>query len=210
MTGAPRRAWPGKPPEFTDYPTLDRDQATAAAQRLMTLRGEATPVSDSRLMSIERFCRMEARLLDQEAYPAWLDLLADDLYYWMPVRHNRYRANAAGDIDVNGMAFFDDRKRDIVQRIARIASGKVWGEDPPTRHVYVISNVEAFETDVAGEYEVQSTFIQARSRSEHDEAMLIGRRADILRVVDDSYQLVGRLILVSQSTLLAKNLSAFF
>lgn len=210
MTGTPRRAWPGKPPEFTDYPTLDRDQATAAARRLMALRGEGAPVSDNRLLTIERFCRMEARLLDDEAYPAWLDLLADDLYYWMPVRHNRYRADAAGEIDVNGMAFFDDRKRDIVQRIARIASAKVWGEDPPTRHVYIIGNVEAFETDIPGEHEVQSTFIQTRSRGEHDETTLIGRRRDILRAAGDSYQIVGRLILVSQSTLLSKNLSAFF
>lgn len=176
----------------------------------MALRGEGAPVSDSRLLSIERFCRMEARLLDEEAYPAWLDLLADDLYYWMPVRHNRYRADAAGEIDVNGMAFFDDRKRDVVQRIARIASGKVWGEDPPTRHVYIIGNVEAFETNVAGEYEVQSTFIQTRSRGEHDETTLIGRRKDILRAVGDGYQIAGRLILVSQSTLLSKNLSALF
>jgi ethylbenzene dioxygenase beta subunit len=86
----------------------------------------------------------------------------------------------------------------------------VWTEDPPTRHVYIISNVEAFQTDVAGEIEVHSAFIQYRNRAEHDEAVLYGRRRDILRSLGDGFQIAQRLILLPQSVLLTKNLTTFF
>ena len=108
------------------------------------------------------------------------------------------------------MALFDECKADIAVRIGRINSRTVWTEDPPTRHVYLISNLEAFETAVAGEYEVHTVFVQYRNRVEHDEATLFGRRRDIIRVKGDGFELSRRLILLQHSVLLTKNLSVFF
>jgi ethylbenzene dioxygenase beta subunit len=197
-------------PNYATYPTLTRQEAQAAARALLALNGAGAPAPDSVLLAIERFYRREARLLDAERYDEWYALLADDLFYWMPLRENRFRRDRRADIDPDNMAFFDERKADIAVRLGRLASKLVWTEDPPTRHVYVVTNVEAFETDIAGDYECHSAFVQYRNRAEHDESTLIGRRRDILRADGAGFQVARRLILLPQSVLLTKNLTAFF
>jgi ethylbenzene dioxygenase beta subunit len=197
-------------PDYASYPTLTRDTARAAAAQLIAMRGDGVPVGDAMLLQIERFYRLEARLLDEERHKEWYELLADDLFYWMPLRENRFRRDPRPGLDPDAMALFDERKADIAVRIGRLASNLVWSEDPPTRHVYLVSNVEAFETAVAGEYEVHYAFVQYRNRAEHDEATLMGRRRDLIRAVDGGFQVARRLILLPQSVLLTKNLSAFF
>lgn len=197
-------------PDYATYPRLSRDEARAAAAQLMAMRGDGSPVDDALLLRIERFYRLEARLLDEERHDEWYELLADDLFYWMPLRENRFRRDKRPEFDPDAMALFDESKADIAVRIGRLNSNLVWTEDPPTRHVYLVSNVEAFETVVAGEYEIHYTFVQYRNRSEHDEAMLCGRRRDLLRAVESGFQVARRLIVLPQSVLLTKNLSAFF
>jgi len=197
-------------PDYSTYPTLDRAQAAAAAQELLALDGRGAAVDMAMHHVIERFYLREARLLDEERYRDWYEMLADDLFYWMPLRENRFRRDKRAPFDPSAMALFDERKADIALRIGRLESTMVWTEDPPTRHVYLVSNVEAFETGIDGQYEVQSAFIQYRNRSEHDDATLAGRRRDILRATDDGFLLARRLILLPQSILLTKNLSAFF
>jgi len=106
---------------------------------------------------------------------------------------------------------FDETKASIDLRLQRLESGMAWAEDPPTRHVYQITNIEAFETDKPDTVEVHSVFTLYRNRSERDQSTLMGRRRDLLRKTDDGEFLIkGRLILLQQSTLLAKNLSYFF
>lgn len=199
-----------KYPDYAGYPTLTRESARASANSLLGMRGTGLAVGSERLLEIERFYRSEARMLDEERYQEWYDLLADDLFYWMPLIENRFRRDQRPLLDPEAMAYFDERKVDIAVRIGRIASNLVWTEDPPTRHVYVIGNVEAFATDSANEFEVHSTFIQYRNRGEHDEATLIGRRRDLLRSHEGTYLVAKRLILLPQSTLLTKNLTVFF
>jgi ethylbenzene dioxygenase beta subunit len=57
---------------------------------------------------------------------------------------------------------------------------------------------------------VHSVFQQVRNRNDRDEMVLNGRRRDIWRAKGDGFELAARLILVSQSVLLTRNLSAFF
>jgi len=197
-------------PDYSTYPNLTLNEARAAAGQLLSLKGAGAPVTDALFLKIERFYRMEARLLDNEDFHSWYELLADDLFYWAPLQENRFRRDKRPVIDASNMAFFDERKADIAVRIGRLSSKLVWTEDPPTRHVYIISNVEAFETDVPGEIEAHSAFLQYRNRSEHDEAVLCGRRRDILRMRGDGFQIARRLILLPQSVLLTKNLTTFF
>lgn len=197
-------------PDYGSYPTLTKEQATAAALSLLAMRGEGIAADDLQLRQIERFYAREARLLDEERFTEWYDLLADDLFYWMPLRENRFRRDKRAQLDPAAMAFFDERKADIAVRLGRLSSNLVWTEDPPTRHVYIISNVEAFATDTDGEWEVHSTFVQYRNRSEHDQTTLHGRRRDLLRERSNGFEIVRRLILLPQSILLTKNLTSFF
>jgi ethylbenzene dioxygenase beta subunit len=197
-------------PDYSTYPTLTYEAAQSVAKRLLALDGHGRPIDDISLIKIERFYAREARLLDGERYDDWYELLADDLFYWMPLRQNLFRREKTPEIDPANMAYFDERKADIAVRIGRLKSNLVWTEDPPTRHVYMISNVEAFETEIAGEFEVHSVFLQYRNRAEHDETALTGRRRDILRASGDGFLIAARMILLPQSILLTKNLSAFF
>lgn len=197
-------------PDYATYPRLSVSEARQAATHLMKMRGEGPAVDDATLMSLQRFYNREARLLDEERYAEWYELLADDLFYWMPLRENRFRRDKRGEIAPDNMALFDESKADIAIRIGRLSSNQVWTEDPPTRHVYLVGNVEGFQTSNSREIEAHSTFTQYRNRSEHDEATLIGRRRDLLRRVDGGYQLVRRLIWLPQAVLLTKNLTVFF
>jgi len=197
-------------PDYSTFPRLSLGEARAAAAHLLAMKGAGAPVEGPMLGRIERFYRHEARILDEERYEDWYDLLADDLFYWMPLRENRFRRDSRSELDPDSMAFFDESKADIAVRIGRLKSNLVWTEDPPTRHVYIVSNVEAFETGVDGEFETHHVFTQYRNRPEHDEATLFGRRRDLIRAVDDGFQIVRRLILLPQSVLLTKNMSVFF
>jgi ethylbenzene dioxygenase beta subunit len=196
--------------DYAAFPTLTRDQARIAADSLITMRGDGAPTDDAMHRRVERFYYREARLLDEERFDEWYTLLADDLFYWMPLQENRFRRDTRPHLDPAAMALFDERKADIAVRLGRLASNLVWTEDPPTRHVYVIGNVEVFATEVSGEWEVHSTFIQYRHRSEHDAATLTGRRRDLLREESGGLRIVRRLILLPQAVLGTKNLSAFF
>ena len=51
---------------------------------------------------VEQFYFHEAELLDDGRYADWLDLLADDLDYWMPTRTNRLRRQQALSIAARG------------------------------------------------------------------------------------------------------------
>lgn len=201
---------PDRKPDYSSYPRLSLADARTAAAQLIAMRGEGAPVSQEHLAKIERFYKREARLLDEERYEEWYALLSDDLFYWMPLRENRFRRDKRPELDPDAMALFDECKADIAMRLGRLRSNLVWTEDPPTRHVYLISNIEGFQTGIAGEFEVHSAFVQYRNRSEHDQTVLYGRRRDLLRAKGDRFELVRRMVLLPQSILLAKNLSAFF
>lgn len=197
-------------PDYSTYPTLTREEARAAAAQLLAMNGSGEPASDALLAQVTRFYNLEARLLDEERFDEWYQLLADDLFYWMPLRENRFRRDTRPELEAGSMAMFDETKADIAVRLGRIGSNLVWTEDPPTRHVYSISNVEVFATAIDGEYEVHSVFTQYRNRSEHDQATLMGRRRDLLRAAAGGFVIVRRMILSPHSVLLTKNLSAFF
>lgn len=186
------------------------DASRAAAARLLDLHGVGRRVSGSEKEAVEQFLYAEARLLDAERYEEWFDLLADDLFYWMPVQESRMRKDPRGLISPGNVAYFDDSKVDIAVRLRRMSSGVVWTEDPATRHVYMVSNIEVFETDVTDELEVHSVVCQYRHRLERDDSNVMARRRDVLRRIGESFQLVSRLIVVPQSVFQNKNISVFF
>lgn len=181
-------------------------------ETLLALNGENENVSMALCYQIQQFLYREARLLNSEQLDKWFANLADDLVYWAPLRENRLRKNQKRDpeISIDRCSLFEEDKQSIAIRLKRLDSGKCWTEDPPTRQVYAVSNVEAFHTNTENEFEVHSVFTLYRSRFERDDSTLMGRRKDILRKEASGFKLAGRLILLQQSTLQAKNLSAFF
>jgi 3-phenylpropionate/cinnamic acid dioxygenase small subunit len=167
---------------------------------------------------VEQFYFEEAELLDDGRYADWLDLLADDLDYWMPTRTNRLRRQQALSISSRGeAAFYDETKDSLAWRIRRFDSGMAWAEDPPSRTRHLVTNVVVKHADpghhhgfTSEDLEVRSAFLVYRNRLEREENVFAGRRSDLLRRVDGRLQVARRVILLDQSVLQAKNLSTFF
>jgi hypothetical protein len=61
---------------------------------------------------IEQFFNHENELLDTRRFDAWLDLLADDLRYWMPLARNRPCDDLNGEWTREGkdLNWFDEGK----------------------------------------------------------------------------------------------------
>lgn len=159
---------------------------------------------------IERFLFREARLLDGEHWEEWLSLMTPDIHYWMPAIENRRRADRLGAYGQGRGAYFDDSYADLARRVARFVQPSAWAEDPPTRHVHVISNVEAYRAMTDDEFIVHSVFVNYRSRGESDNDLLLGRREDVLREIEGKLRIARRKIIITQSLLMSKNINTFF
>ena len=59
----------------------------------------------------EEFLYYEADLLDSRRFDEWLNLLADDIHYWMPLRRTTQAKEVEKEFTApGGMALFDDTK----------------------------------------------------------------------------------------------------
>ena len=172
---------------------------------------------------VEQFLYREARLLDERRFHEWLELLTDDIHYWMGSRSNRYprtsKAIAILDPDryveddlakADELAILDENKQTLDGRIARLDTGMAWAEDPPSRTRHLITNIEVEPGDSAAEVKVYSNFMVYRSRAETEQDFYVGARRDVLRRVAGAWKIAGRRITLDQNVLLAKNVSIFF
>jgi 3-phenylpropionate/cinnamic acid dioxygenase small subunit len=169
---------------------------------LVTLRAE-----------VEQFLFREARFLDERKLVEWLELLADDLWYFMPIRRNiKY-----GDWDLEysnpenlEICYFDEGKDILEGRVRQIQSGVHWAEEPVSRFEHLISNVEI--VDVQGDNVfVDSKFFCYQNRLADEVQHFVGRREDKLRRDPvTGFKLYERKIIVAQSVLLPKVVNTFF
>lgn len=159
---------------------------------------------------VEQFLYREADLIDERRFDDWLELLADDLEYWMPVRSTRSLGDEANEFAKPGeSAFFDDDKESMQQRVRKLYTGFAWAEDPPSRTRHVVSNVRIVSrsNDLV---EVRCNFMLYRSRLAADEDLWVGRREDRLRRNGESFLIARRHIYLDHVSLASKNLSVFF
>ena len=160
---------------------------------------------------LEQLLYHEARLLDAERFRDWLGLLTDDVHYWLPVRENRYRRDPRGAAPRReDVALFDDHRTDLEDRVRRLETGLVWGEDPPGRIRRLITNVSAFVAEVPDARRVYSHFLVYRNRRQDEVAMLAGARRDLWRTTLQGWRLAAREVLLDQHVVLDKNLYLFF
>ncbi|HYT53589.1 MAG TPA: aromatic-ring-hydroxylating dioxygenase subunit beta [Verrucomicrobiae bacterium] len=160
---------------------------------------------------IEDFLYLEAELLDDRKLREWLDLLTDDVRYWMPIRYNPLDRpdEVSEELAKPGEGYyFDDDKKSLRIRVERVYSKNAWAEMPPSRTRHLISNVR-IKNDTGSEIEVDSNFLVYRTRMETDQDIFVGMRRDMLRRVNDSFKIAKRTIILDQAVLSAKNISVF-
>ena len=165
---------------------------------------------------VEAFLFHEANLLDDRRYEEWLDLLTDDVRYWVPMRRNVKFGELEREFTREGqdINWFDEGKATLTQRVNQILTGVHWAEEPLSRISHLVTNVEIVEaTPTVAEPEevsLRCRFIIYRNRVETETDILVGRREDTLRRVDGGWQIAKRRVLLDQNVLLAKNLTFFF
>lgn len=163
-----------------------------------------------RQFAVERFYTEEAALLDAHRYDEWVELFSDDTHYFMPIRRTMLRKQLGLEFTKPGeIAFFDDNKDILRARVAKLATGAAWAEDPPSRTRHIVTNVRVVSDDSDG-LEVHSNFLLYRTRLKSEETTWIGSRQDLLRRHGDSFLVARRQILLEQTLLLSQNLSNFF
>lgn len=179
------------------------------------MKGCAQPSANDFLLQhqVEQFLYREAALLDNRRFDQWIDVLAEDIRYFMPLRTNRSRREQNLEYsNDNESAYFDDGKETMKARVRKIKAPGSWAEDPPSRTRHLVSNVIVEEEIEEGVYLVSSAFLLYRNRSERHVDILAGERRDVLRRADNplGFEIASRTILLDQATLLAYNLSFFF
>ena len=163
------------------------------------------------LSEVSDFLCREADLLDERRYDEWLDLLAHDYQYSVPLRLNvRYEDVAAREDTKAGeeICWFDEDKQTTALRIAQLATGLHWAEEPVSRVTHLVTNIR-LESAALPEVDVSCRFVVYRNRVADETDFLVGRRKDRLRRTEDGWRVCRRQLLLDQSVLLAKNLSIF-
>ncbi len=161
---------------------------------------------------VEQFLYQEARLLDERRLEEWLDLLAEELHYWMPMRRNI----KFGDWDLEFTSheteinWFDEGKDILAGRIRQINTGVHWPEEPVSRFEHIVSNVEVVGVE-GDEIRVNSKFFCYQNRLQDEVNQWVGRREDLLRRDPDTkFKIVKRKIILAQNVMLPKVVNTFF
>jgi 3-phenylpropionate/cinnamic acid dioxygenase small subunit len=165
---------------------------------------------------IEQFFYAEADLLDDRRHAEWLDLFTEDARYWMPlVRNVQFgRSETEFSREQQDSAWIDEGKETLRQRVEQLATGIHWAEEPRSRMSHMVTNVRIVEVSPpAGarrEVTTRCRFLVYRNRLQDEVDILVGKRLDVLRRVEDAWRIARREIYLDQNVLLAKNLTTFF
>ena len=95
------------------------------------------PKAGSKALSIaecEQFLVYEARLLDDGRFDEWLSLFTADAWYWVPSQPNQ--PNPHDTISL----MYDDRRL-LETRVRRLASPRIYSQEPRSRTSRMIGNV---------------------------------------------------------------------
>lgn len=164
---------------------------------------------------VQQFLFHEADLLDSRQFDQWLNLLDDDIRYRMPlarnVRRDAMHKEFSGEHEA---AWFDEGIATLRQRVAQIATGIHWAEEPASRVSHMVTNVRLLEVHKDAEngdrVKVRSRFLVYQNRLQTEQNLFAGKRVDMLRRGPTGWKILEREILLDQNVLLSKALTTFF
>lgn len=170
---------------------------------------ELVPYADPLHQDVFQFLVMEAELLDERRYEAWMELMADDIEYRMPVR-----VTTPGEVSATTLRDMDHFREDhfsLQKRVERLYTEYAWTEDPPSRVRHFVTNVRTYRSSTSPDQVVARSYILLfRSRADYREPELISaERTDRLVRHGESWQISRRDILVDESVLRTQNLAIF-
>jgi 3-phenylpropionate/cinnamic acid dioxygenase small subunit len=163
-------------------------------------------------LEVEDFLWYEADLLDEFRYEEWLDLLTEDITYWMPIRENVPSREMEEELtdEQTDPSWFTDDKATLQARVGQIRTHVHWADEPFSRISHIISNVRILGWTGPDEVRVKCRFCFYRNRHEDEVSTFIGKRIDTLRRVNGEWKIARREIYLDESVMLFKNFTNFF
>lgn len=169
---------------------------------------ETIPFGDPRYNGVMQFLIEEAQLLDDGLLDDWLDLLAEDMIYEMPVRDHLSRASGAGFDPA--MKWIDDDYPAIAFKVKRYMSTETaWAEDPPSFTRRIVANLLAHTTPVESEISARSSLLAYRKRGGDEAHLISAQRQDLLRRDGSGWKLCRRKVMLDQSVVDMANIAIF-
>jgi ethylbenzene dioxygenase subunit beta len=108
-----------------------------------TVAAEENTLAPLDVATCEAFLVHEARLLDDARFHEWLALFTPDAWYWVPSQPNQ-----ASPRDMVSL-IYDDRRL-LETRVRRLASPRIYSQEPRSRTTRMIANVTVEETSDDG------------------------------------------------------------
>lgn len=161
-------------------------------------------VDDRLQRQVERFLYTEAELLDTWQLTAWLELVAKDIDYRMPVRTTRIDKQAGEIYSSRSFHMLEDYGS-LAARVARLTGAAAWSEYPASRTRRHISNVRVAPA-VGEEINAKSYILYYWGRDDL-QTFISGERHDVLRAADGRLMLAKRTVFVDHTALPIPNLS---
>jgi 3-phenylpropionate/trans-cinnamate dioxygenase beta subunit len=161
---------------------------------------------------IADFLYQEAELLDDWQFRDWLELIAEDIHYYMRSTTNAQTRDRRRSVQPPSTWIFNDNKFQLERRVARLETGMAWAEEPPSRTRHFVSNLRIRPEADGNGYEVRSNYILYRAQKERDETWYAGKRVDCMRRADNRFgwEIHRREIVLDQVVITSHNLSILF
>ena len=128
----------------------------AAPRRRRPLAALARPALD--LGACEQFLLHEARLLDDGKFDDWLKLFTPEAWYWVPSEPDQ-----TDPIETVSL-IYDDRRL-LETRVRRLASPRMYSQEPRSRTSRIVGNV-SIEESGKDACTVRSKFVMVEYRRE--------------------------------------------
>lgn len=158
----------------------------------------------------ERLYR-EAACLDDGEYEAWLAMLHPEIEYVAPIRQDLAPAQpGSGPALEHRLAFFTENIMTLHGRVAKLRTGLMQTEVPPSRVVRLVTNVLVDPQDPHGRRPVRSAILVHRQHRQRDIEVLAGRRNDLWVRDDQGWKLRRREILFAANVLPVGSLPLFY
>ncbi len=165
-------------------------------------------VDEATRREIEEFLYHEAMLADESRYPEWLELVTDDIHYWVPAGDGDYEPGSR-------VSFLNDNRTRLATRITQLMSGRRYSQVPKSPMRRIISNIQILAVHPSGdgdsgtEYEVGSNFVlyEHAVQATNDMRIWVGRTIHRLRRTDEGLRIARKKIELVNSTSALPNMS---
>jgi 3-phenylpropionate/cinnamic acid dioxygenase small subunit len=141
-------------------PRLKSKKSAAAGRNWMKRplgRNKRSAAQDTPdLASCEHFLLQEARLLDEARFDDWLKLFTPDAWYWVPSQPDQPDPHETVSL------IYDDRRL-LETRVRRLASPRMYSQEPRSRTSRLVANVTIEEAESTA-CTVRSKFVMIEFR----------------------------------------------